>query len=870
MPTTELLAPAGNMEALHAAVRSGADAVYLGLETFNARRGAENFTPQRFAEACDYAHLRGVNIYVTLNTAILPNEVSRALEAARQAWRSGADAFIVQDIGIAAELGRTLPEARLHVSTQMNTHNEAGIRAAARLGAKRVTLARELSVPEIAHLCEVAKQWDMEVETFIHGALCVGYSGQCFMSSMIGGRSANRGMCAQACRLPYELHNRAERAHKALPAEGEHLLSPKDLCAIDLLPQLVEAGVSSFKIEGRMKSPEYVQAVVSVYRFALDRVLANVASDKNTDVSAANLPFEPSAINTAPVATEEERKQLTEAFSRGFTTAYLEGSRGNSIMSYQRPNNRGAFMGRIEAVKQGKAFLATKERILVGDVLEFWTGKGRTTHTVSGPDGEVPRDAKGCVVLPLDPKERAPRVGDRVFRVRSAAAVFVDNTHEPRVPLQGRAELHLAKPFTVSFSPAQPSDCESVQRHIAQRLAEEAASQAASFVAEGRSGMFKSEVSGDILEPARTKALTKEDVSAHIDRLGSTPYELKSLSVALDAGIGLGFSRIHQLRSEALDKLSEKILSGKKNRQLPRVEERKLYSPLQRKSCSVVAWATNPACARTAKRAGAETIYVPVLNYRRGEATVTGQRSGTAEQGSYPKNRILVLPTIDHDAQGFSREAVVGFDPWKSVETEQRVLVESLGDLQHAAELGLQVEVGPHLPITNRLSLEQAVEFGAVRVWLSPELTLEQIRTLAKDAPCEIGLTVAGAQELMITEHCLLMSQGSCDEKCAACARRKSPHYLKDRKGFEFPVITDLCGRSHLYNSVPLDVVHALPELISAGVTTFMVDATLMNSEVTAQTVGRTVRALKVALTDGNPVAKQPHATSGHLFRGVS
>lgn len=869
MPTTELLAPAGNMEALHAAIRSGADAVYLGLETFNARRGAENFTPKRFAEACDYAHLRGANIYVTLNTAILPNEVSQALEAARQAWRSGADAFIVQDIGVAAELSRTLPEARLHISTQMNTHNEAGIRAAARLGAQRVTLARELSVQEIAHLCEVAKQWDMEVETFVHGALCVCYSGQCFMSSMIGGRSANRGMCAQACRLPYELHNRAERAHKALPAEGEHLLSPKDLCAIDLLPQLVDAGVSSFKIEGRMKSPEYVQAVVSVYRSALDRVLANAASNASTGVSTANLPFKSSAINATSVATEEERKQLTEAFSRGFTTAYLEGVRGNTIMSYQRPNNRGAFMGRIEAVRQGKAFLATKERILAGDVLEFWTGKGRTTHTVVGSSGEAPRDAKGCVVLPLEPKERAPHVGDRVFRVRSAAAAFVDDANEPRVPVQGCTELRVGKPFTMTFSPAQLSDCKGVQRHIVQRLEEEAAHRATSFSVEG-TPIFRSEVSGDVLEPARTKALTKEDVSSHINRLGSTPYELKSLSVALDEGVGLGFSRIHQLRSEALDKLSETILFGKKNRQLPRVKERKSYSPLQRKSCSVVTWATNPACARAAKRAGAEAIYVPILNYRRGEATVTGQRSGTAEQGGYPKNRILALPTIDHDAQGLSREAMVGFDPWKSVEAEQRVLVESLGDLQHAAELGLQVEVGPHLPITNRLSLEQAVEFGAVRVWLSPELTLEQIKALAKDAPCEIGLTVAGAQELMITEHCLLMSQGSCDENCAACARRKSPHYLRDRKGFEFPVITDLCGRSHLYNSVPLDVVHALPELIAAGVTTFMVDATLMNSEVTAQTVGRTVRALKVALTDGNPVAKQPHATSGHLFRGVS
>ena len=208
-----------------------------GLEAFNARRGAENFTLEALREAAAYAHLRGVRVYVALNTAVLPHEAEDALECARQAYRAGADAFIVQDIGIAAELSRSLPEARLHVSTQMNTHNAAGIEAAARLGARRVTLARELSLAEIAHLAEVADGLGMEVETFAHGALCMCYSGQCFMSSLIGGRSANRGLCAQACRLPYTLHNKAQR--KNLPSPGDHLLSPQDLCAIDLLPELV-------------------------------------------------------------------------------------------------------------------------------------------------------------------------------------------------------------------------------------------------------------------------------------------------------------------------------------------------------------------------------------------------------------------------------------------------------------------------------------------------------------------------------------------------------------------------------------------------------------------------------------------------------
>ena len=430
----ELLAPAGNAAALRAAVRGGADAVYLGLDSFNARRGADNFTLETLADACAYAHLRGVRVYVTFNTAVLPSEVARALETVRQAYRAGADAFIVQDIGIASEISRALPEARLHISTQMNTHNAAGIEAAARLGAQRVTLARELSVLEIAHLAEVADGYGMEVESFAHGALCVCYSGQCFMSSLIGGRSANRGLCAQACRLPYTLHNVALR--KNLPAPGEHLLSPQDLCAIDLLPELVEAGVTSFKIEGRMKSPEYVFAVTQTYRAVLDRTLAERAAGSGKDVRAA----------------EDEHRTLAEAFSRGFTTAYLENQRGNDIMSYGRPNNRGVFVGRVTSAKNGVATVAAERPLAPGDVLEFWTNKGHFAYTLD----QVSLDKQGNVRMAPD---RPVGKGDRVFRVRSAEAAFEDDVFEPRVAVTGRVVLRIGQPLRVEFSLA-PSAAE--------------------------------------------------------------------------------------------------------------------------------------------------------------------------------------------------------------------------------------------------------------------------------------------------------------------------------------------------------------------------------------------------------------------------
>lgn len=814
----ELLAPAGNMECLHAAVKAGADAVYLGAGHFNARRGADNFSLENLAEACDYAHLRGVKIYLTLNTVVLPSELPDALELARQAYRCGVDAFIVQDIGISIELSRIMPDVEVHVSTQMNIHDEDGLRAAAALGATRVTLARELSLAEIARLHELAEELGVELESFAHGALCICYSGQCFMSSLVGGRSANRGRCAQACRLPYELHNRALR--KTLDAPGEHLLSPKDLCTANLIPELLHAGVASLKIEGRMKSPEYVQAVVGVYRAVIDRVEAAIDRDGIDSVVASDAP--------ELRASEEEMNVLSEAFSRGFTTAYLKGKRGNEIMSYGRPNNRGVFVGRVAKVREGLVFIDPETELHVGDLIEFWTNRGHFVHTI----GEFKTDRAGRVFFPV---ERAVGKGDRVFRVRNAEAAFVDDDKLPSVAVCACAELRIGQPALLTFT-----------------------------VAAGDASVT---VEGPEVEAARTKAITEEEVREHIDRMGTTPFYLSSLEIDLDEGVGMGFSMLHKLRARAAEELQETILAHYHARKLERTPSR-AFAPVVRKGwCKVAALATNPACARAAKRAGADLIYVPAANYRRGEAVIAGQLSDTAEQAGYPKQCIPVLSTV---SQMFDEEKRNGFDIWKRVKADKPVMVENLGQLLHATEMGAAPEVGPHIPVTNKLDLQAMADLGAQRVWLSPELSLVQIEELGDMAPMPLGLTIMGQTELMVTEHCLLMSQGPCNQKCAECARRKSPHYLKDRKGYEMPVITDCTGRSHLYNAVQMDVAHLMPEIIGAGVSTVLVDTTLMNVKETTEKVARAVRARDIAQKDGNKVAKAEGATSGHLFRGVS
>lgn len=817
----ELLAPAGSAAALRAAVCAGADAVYLGLESFNARRGADNFTLDTLREACEYAHIRGVRVYLTLNIAILPSEINTALETARQAYRAGVDAFIVQDIGLAAEIIRTLPQARLHISTQMNTHNLAGIQAALALGAKRVTLARELSCDEVALLASAAQEEGMEVEVFAHGALCVCYSGQCLMSSLIGGRSANRGMCAQACRLPYSLHNVALR--KNLPAPGEHLLSPKDLCTIEMVPQLLEAGVSSLKIEGRMKTPEYVGAVVRVYRSVIDRVLAGEAQAK---------------------ATEEEKRELSEAFSRGFTTAYLENNRGNDIMSYNRPNNRGVFAGRVLRARNGEVHVDSELPLVQGDVLEFWTGKGHFAYVLD----ELKQLGGGHYILyPNKPVSK----GDRVFRVRSAAQAFSEKTFEPRISLAGRVVCHLGEPLMMEFWLAGASGA-----RLAKRLGKNPEE-------------IRAQAFGLPLEAARTKALLDEELRDHVNRLGQTPFSLLDLQVDLQEGLGLGFSQIHQVRAQALDNLMREILANFGDRALPKIEKRERPTALRTQVPLIAAFVTNPACARAAKRAGADAIYVSALNYKRGNAVVAGQLSDTVEGAGYPKRAIPALPAVRHEAVAGTREEARDFDVLSQVKRNKAVYVDNFGDALYALEEEASVEVGSHVPVGNRLSLDLLARLGVSRLWLSPELSLAQIDELGENTPLALGITVIGAQELMITEHCLLMSQGACNEDCLHCPRRKSPHYLKDRKDFEFPVITDCMGRSHLYNGVRLDIVHMIPDLLLANVSAFMVDTTLMTVKQTEEAVQRAVRALKLARSSGNALPKPRGTTTGHLFRGV-
>lgn len=336
----ELLAPAGDMAALKAAVSAGANAIYLGYDEFSARAKAKNFNREELEEAIDYAHLRDVEIYVTFNILIADFEVKRALKSVKMLYDIGVDALILQDIGIAAKIREDFPDFELHASTQMAVNNYYGAKFLKEMGFSRVVLARETPIFEI----EKIRELDLDVETFIHGALCVSYSGECLMSSMIGGKSGNRGECAQACRRSYEIIDFDGRKL----ADRLYYLSPKDLNTLDDVAKIIRAGGYSLKIEGRMKNPEYVYTVVSSYKKSLEGKLR-----------------------------EEDREDTLQVFNRGFTKGLFNGDFGRDFISYDRPDNRGVEIGRVIEVGRNSAKIIFDQDVYPGDGLEFNSSKGR-------------------------------------------------------------------------------------------------------------------------------------------------------------------------------------------------------------------------------------------------------------------------------------------------------------------------------------------------------------------------------------------------------------------------------------------------------------------------------------------------------------
>jgi len=801
-PTTihipELLAPAGNPTALIAAVNNGADAVYVGLGSLNARRNAENFDLESLAQATAFAHLRGARVYLTANIVVLAGEMSAAVELVDAAWVAGVDAVIVQDLGLLGQLHRLLPHVRLHASTQIDAHNIESARALAEMGCSRVTLARELTVGEIE---TIAATSGVEVETFVHGSLCYCYSGQCLMSSVIGGRSANRGLCAQPCRMAYSL---VDAEGNGAETPGSYLLSPRDLAGIGQLPALVSAGVSALKIEGRMKAPEYVAVVVGVYRAALDRYAAD---PDGFEVRAG------------------EMELLEEVFSRGFSEAYLAGIRDERMMGLHRPNNRGVLVGRVARTHSGTAEIVLDKALDAGDTVEFWTRKGRfaqTAGTMRTQDRDVASAPSGaCVTIKV---KDALSTGDRVFRVANASMLSA-----ARRTFEGRgAEEHRAS--AVDFG---------VSMRLGAPLTLTATCEGATVT-----------VTGAIVEPARTRAVTTAEVADHVGRLGGSGYQVAAVEIDLESGASVGFSTLHALRRQALEELTVLRLepwAGRVARHpevlTPASRPRRVAAPPQ-----LVVSVPDVAYAAPCLLAGANRVLL----------RQDGSKTGLPADKVVPFfGRIMHQPALD---------AVTS-----SLTSDSELVAGNLGLLAAAHAAGASVEADWPLNVVNPWSALACSELGASAVWASHELSRDQLRALTADSPLPVGAVVYGRVEIMIAEHCVLQAMGECDGRCGVCSRREGSWSLRDQKNFEFPVRTDLAGRTHIYNAATLDLIRALPDVLSTGVAALRLDFTLESIAEAQYVVEAYHDALSEALAGGASRidAVATHPTSGHFFRGV-
>lgn len=516
----ELLSPVGDFECLKAAVQNGADSVYFGANLFSARAFAHNFDEAELKKAIEYAKLRGVKTNLTLNTLIKDNEFDNAIKLASKAYEFGIDAIIIQDLGLAKKLIELFPDLPMHGSTQMTIHNLNGALKLQELGFKRVVLSRELSLTEIEYIC---KNTSIEIECFVHGALCISYSGQCLFSSMLGGRSGNRGKCAGPCRLPYKLIEN----DKAI--DSGYLLNTRDLCGLEFLPQLINAGVDCLKIEGRMKSLEYVATVTNIYRKYID--LAYSKNDFNINI--------------------EDKKTLLQAFNRGnFSSGHLDSSENRNLVFKEKPNNMGLFIGIIQKYNPNKGHITLKiqEKLNIGDTISVGNENGSYKISELMNKNTNLKETQVGQTVTIGRMKGNIKVGDKVYRLSSKELTTIaKESYKKEVK-------KTALNCTVSIKKNTPISI-NIKSYT-------------------KNGIYKNlDISCKldyIPEIAQNRPLDKETIIKQISKTTDTPYYFKNINIDLDKNLFLPkISILNELRRTALSNV-ENFAISKIHRQLPK------------------------------------------------------------------------------------------------------------------------------------------------------------------------------------------------------------------------------------------------------------------------------------------------------------
>lgn len=807
----ELLAPAGSYESLTAALSAGADAVYTGGSRFGARAFANNLTEETLLQAIDECHLRGKQLYLTVNTLLKDNELAELYQYILPYYTRGLDAVIVQDMGVFTFLRREFPDLPIHASTQMTITGSDGAKLLKDLGASRIVTARELSLQEIAGIHE---RVDIEIESFVHGALCYCYSGQCLYSSLIGGRSGNRGRCAQPCRLPYDLYQNGTKINYG--AE-KYLMSPKDMCTLDLIPDLIEAGVYSFKIEGRMKKPAYTAGVVRIYRKYIDLYVKNGREGYRIE--------------------EKDRLELMDLYNRGgFSTGYYKTRNGREMMSLVRPNHIGTKAAKV--VDTGKNILKLKaaEALHPGDVLECLDEKSGQ----KGTEFTIREEKKPGEIFQVKiPSGKKPETCKTVIRTRNEQLLKqLEDTYlvgKLKEKINGKLILYKKNPAILEI----------------------------------RMGDFAVQVTGDEVTEAVNQPLSYEKVKKQMQKTGNTPYIFEKLDIDMEPDIFLPVQSLNELRRMGLEALTREIqesyrrgLPSKENTESLRSAgyqyDEKGNALKENNQTGIpihVSLESLDALEGLLRLDEVSGIYLDSAAFKDNREFLN---SGTyirkcheaGKKCNYIMPYIFRAETRKYYESDAARRMLSAYDA---------IVVKSLDEAGYLKECGLTnpLIADHNLYAFNRESEAFLKEQGFASDTVPLELNAKEI---GKRGCADSEILVYGHLPMMVSAQCLKKTAGRCN---------KVPEvlYLRDRMKKDFPVKTN-CQFCYniIYNSAPSVLLENRDEIRKLSPAAIRLSFTLEDKKQVLSVIEKYIDAF---CKEKDIRLDLPEFTRGHFKRGV-
>lgn len=817
----ELLSPAGSIDAVRAAVANGADAVYLGASGFNARDEGAQLTLDELGTACRIAHERGRRIYLTLNILTKPGELVDALMLLGDAVDRGIDAVIVQDLGLVRLIQRRYPDLEIHGSTQMTVHDASGAAVLNEIGVDRVVLAREITLDDIRAIRSAVPA--LGLETFVHGALCISYSGQCLMSGMISERSANRGSCAQSCRKDYFLTDTAS----GLELDRGYLISAKDLAAYEHLPAIADAGIVCLKVEGRKKKPEYVATVTKSYREFLERL---ARGDR-----------------TPP--SEAEVEPLVQIYSRGFTGGMYGGRQGREYVTRSQPDNRGITLGEVVGWKRNELIVELSSPVEVGDGLGF-----EAPESVGGPTlgfsvtGVRTLSSQTTVRQALETRTHVP-AGWRV--VRTSQARLLDDAR-------------------ATFATLSP-DLHAKKTRLDVRLFGAAGTPLKAIVSTGDDSItVRSEVT---LSPASKRPLDAQSAREHFGRLGDTPFALGAVDdMGLAPGLFLPVSEQNHVRQQAIAQLmarrdwtSEARLAERRSQIEQAVAAVQVVTPAAREpgaTFTLAAQVYRLEDADRAAEAGANEIcFDPFLRHPAPPlARVTALHQRLSDAGVALRLR---TPTIVRPEERKSIQ--------KWLDLGLPLLSGHLGLVAEQSRAGRDVVADYAVNAFNAHTAAELFRVGARRVVASVELTVDELsQVVAPWAGEGFDVFLYGRPEGMTIEHCVLSAAFDREPTTCRdlCVQKHPDVTLTDPTGYTFPVATDSACRNRLLHSRPIDGSEFLPRLWRIGIRGFQVVFNVPGDDMSAIVLGYRAALDALAAGDRPDVDNVRQLLGGEFTRG--